>query len=125
MYKLRELVLYSFRRKLKFKFDRDPRRVSMKKSHRIKNDSEACAVSNECTVEKANLDGDRLNFYLLILLYIIQGFPVGLCSAFPIILQSKNSITYEDQVSKSCSDHLKVKILLQKINILHNEICGF
>jgi len=48
---------------------------------------------------KPNLDGDRLNFYLLILLYIIQGFPLGLSSSFPIILQSKKMVTYEDQVS--------------------------
>lgn len=48
---------------------------------------------------KPNLEGDRLNFYLLILLYIIQGFPLGLSSAFTIILQSKKMVTYEDQVS--------------------------
>jgi len=49
--------------------------------------------------EEPNLDGDRLNFYLLILLYIIQGFPIGLSIAFPIILQSKKKVSYEDQVS--------------------------
>lgn len=51
------------------------------------------------TAEKPNLDGDWLNFYLLIILYIIQGFPVGLSGALPIILQSKKMVTYEDQVS--------------------------
>ncbi|KAE9541283.1 hypothetical protein AGLY_004528 [Aphis glycines] len=51
--------------------------------------------------EKPNLDGDRLNFYLLILLYIIQGFPLGLSSAFTIILQSKKIVTYEDQATFS------------------------
>ncbi|XP_026823089.1 acetyl-coenzyme A transporter 1-like [Rhopalosiphum maidis] len=50
---------------------------------------------------KPNLDGDRLNFYLLILLYIIQGFPLGLSSSFPIILQSKKMVTYEDQATFS------------------------
>lgn len=50
--------------------------------------------------EKPNLDGDRLNFYLLTLLYIIQGFPIGLSSAIPIILQSNKTVTYEDQVSR-------------------------
>lgn len=62
-----------------------------------KDDQEEIQVSNKITLEKPNLDGDRLNFYLLILLYIIQGFPIGLCIALPIILQKK--ITYNDQVS--------------------------
>jgi len=48
-----------------------------------------------------NLDGDKLNFYLLILLYVIQGFPLGLSGALPIILQSKSMVTYEDQAAFS------------------------
>lgn len=49
--------------------------------------------------EPPSLGKDRLNFCLLILLYIIQGFPIGLCIAFPLILQNRKS-TYEDQVRK-------------------------
>jgi len=55
--------------------------------------------THKSTLEKPNLNGDRLNFYLLIILYIIQGIPVGLSGALPIILQSKKIVTYEDQVS--------------------------
>jgi len=49
--------------------------------------------------EKPNLDGDWLNLFLLIILYTIQGFPVGVSTALPLILQSKKMVTYEDQVS--------------------------
>lgn len=57
------------------------------------------AVPNKLMSDVPNLNGDWLNFYLLILLYIIQGFPIGLSGAFPIILQSKKLVTYEEQVS--------------------------
>lgn len=56
-------------------------------------------VSHGYTGEKPNLKGDRLNVCLLILLYIIQGFSVGLYTSLSIILQSKKSVTFEDQVS--------------------------
>jgi len=49
--------------------------------------------------EKPNLDGDRLNLFLLIILYTIQGFPIGVSTALPLILQSKKMVTYQDQVS--------------------------
>jgi len=65
------------------------------------NDSaEVYVVSLKSKSEKPNLDGDRLNIFLLILLYIIQGFPIGVSTALPLILQSKEMVTYEDQVSK-------------------------
>lgn len=49
--------------------------------------------------EKPNLDGDRLNLILLVILYTIQGFPIGVSTALPLILQSKKMVTYDDQVS--------------------------
>lgn len=70
----------------------------MTKSIRNRVDLEECEETCKHTSEKPNLDGDRLNFYLLIILYIIQGFPVGLSGVLPIILQSKKMVTYEDQV---------------------------
>jgi len=61
-------------------------------------DSEKCvAVLHKYTEEKPNLKGDRLNFILLIILYVIQGFPVGLTIAFSIILQDNKTITYSEQ----------------------------
>lgn len=58
-----------------------------------------CVDETMATSKPPSLDKDRLNFCLLILLYIIQGFPIGLCIAFPLILQNRKS-TYEDQVRK-------------------------
>lgn len=72
----------------------------MTKSIRNRVDLEGCeGTCSKPTSEKPNLDGDWFNFYLLIILYIIQGIPVGLSGALPIILQSKKMVTYEDQVS--------------------------
>lgn len=51
------------------------------------------------TWEKPNLKGDWLNFFLLILLYTMQGLPYGLSLSFSMILQSKQMVTYDEQVS--------------------------
>lgn len=61
-------------------------------------DQTAVEVKNREST-KPNLDGDRLNFYLLVSLYTIQGFPVGLSSALSMILQGRGMVTYRDQVS--------------------------
>jgi len=71
----------------------------MTESNRNRVDRDGCEGTCKSTFKKPNLNGDRLNFYLLIILYIIQGIPVGLSGALPIILQSKKMMTYEDQVS--------------------------
>ncbi|CAI6366795.1 unnamed protein product [Macrosiphum euphorbiae] len=76
----------------------------MTKSIRNRVDLEGCeGTCSKPTSEKPNLDGDWFNFYLLIILYIIQGIPVGLSGALPIILQSKKMVTYEDQAAFSIS----------------------
>lgn len=41
--------------------------------------------------------GDRMNIALLLFLYTLQGVPLGLSSAIPIIMQKKH-ITYKEQV---------------------------
>ncbi|XP_026808439.1 acetyl-coenzyme A transporter 1-like [Rhopalosiphum maidis] len=75
----------------------------MTESNRNRVDRDGCERTCKSTFEKPNLNGDRLNFYLLIILYIIQGIPVGLSGALPIILQSKKMVTYEDQAAFSIS----------------------
>lgn len=75
----------------------------MTKSIRNPVDLEECEGTRKPTSEKPNLDGDWINFYLLIILYIVQGIPIGLCGALPIILQSKKMVTYEDQAAFSIS----------------------
>lgn len=48
-----------------------------------------------------DLRGDRPNLLLLVLLYAIQGVPFGFTvTALPIIMQSKKTVSYEDQVSE-------------------------
>ncbi|VVC36429.1 Major facilitator superfamily domain,Acetyl-coenzyme A transporter 1 [Cinara cedri] len=46
---------------------------------------------------KQNLKGDWLNFFLLLLLYTMQGLPLGISMVLPITLQSKNNTTYHEQ----------------------------
>uniref|UniRef100_A0A1B6MEX5 Major facilitator superfamily (MFS) profile domain-containing protein n=2 Tax=Graphocephala atropunctata TaxID=36148 RepID=A0A1B6MEX5_9HEMI len=44
----------------------------------------------------SSLDGDRGNIALLLLLYLLQGIPLGLTSTVPLILQNKG-VLYTDQ----------------------------
>lgn len=48
---------------------------------------------------KPNLKGDWLNFYLLMLLYTLQGLPLGLSTALPIIFQSTKLVSFDEQVN--------------------------
>lgn len=45
------------------------------------------------------VSGDGWNIALLLFLYLLQGIPLGLSAAIPIILQNKK-VSYKDQVSK-------------------------
>lgn len=42
------------------------------------------------------LEGDRLNVALLLLLYVLQGIPLGIAASIPYLLQSRH-ITYKEQ----------------------------
>lgn len=44
----------------------------------------------------ANLEGDYKNVFLLLLLYVLQGIPLGMAGSIPMILQNKN-ISYKQQ----------------------------
>lgn len=48
---------------------------------------------------KPSTVGDRLNIAILLFLYTLQGVPLGLSAAIPIIMQKKH-ITYKEQVRK-------------------------
>jgi len=56
-------------------------------------------VDDKNSSEKPNLKGDWLNFFLLLLLYTMQGIQYGLSMAMPIILQSHKNVSYKDQVN--------------------------
>ncbi|XP_060878681.1 acetyl-coenzyme A transporter 1-like [Metopolophium dirhodum] len=63
----------------------------------LENLTAVAVVDDSNSVEKPNLKGDWLNFFLLLLLYTMQGIPFGLASAMPIILQSNKNVSYNDQ----------------------------
>lgn len=56
-------------------------------------------TDNSNSADKPNLKGDWLNFFLLLLLYTMQGIPLGIAAAMPIILQSNKNVSYKDQVN--------------------------
>jgi PAT family acetyl-CoA transporter-like MFS transporter 1 len=52
----------------------------------------------------ANLKGDKQNIALLLCLYTLQGIPLGLSSAIPMILQNRG-VSYKQQVSPICAQN--------------------
>lgn len=76
-----------------------------------KEESGKSKVPTDWNTDKSDLNGDWLNFFLLLLLYVMQGMPIGLASAIPIILQSKKNVTYQDQVGVTleCRVHIIFK----------------
>lgn len=52
--------------------------------------------------------GDRLNIAILLFLYTLQGVPLGLSAAIPIIMQKKH-ITYKEQVKQFECTKIKSK----------------
>lgn len=50
--------------------------------------------------EAANIEGDRINLGLLLLLYTLQGIPLGLSNAIPMLLQ-KRGASYQTQAQFS------------------------
>ena len=52
----------------------------------------------------SNLEGDRLHLVLLVLLYVLQGVPMGLDQAIPLILARRN-VPYSEQAAFSISTY--------------------
>lgn len=48
---------------------------------------------------KSNIKGDEWNILLLLFLYTLQGIPLGLSAAIPMILQNRG-VSYKQQVSQ-------------------------
>ena len=65
----------------------------------LENLTALAVVDDSNSAEKPNLKGDWLNFFLLLLLYTMQGIPLGIAAAMPIILQSNKNVSYKDQVN--------------------------
>lgn len=56
--------------------------------------------SNYGVAQKGSLKGDRTNIALLFFLYTLQGIPLGLSAAIPMILQNRG-VSYKQQVKIS------------------------
>lgn len=53
---------------------------------------------------KANVKDDRLNIFVLLVLYSIQAIPYGISLAIPIIIQNMHQSSFNEQVSQnSCT----------------------
>lgn len=52
------------------------------------------------TAVKANAKGDIRNIGILLVLYTLQGIPMGFSSAISIIIQNMHLSSYNDQVRK-------------------------
>lgn len=55
---------------------------------------------------QSNIKGDEKNILLLFFLYTLQGIPLGLSAAIPMILQNRG-VTYKQQVCRSNSVYLE------------------
>lgn len=53
--------------------------------------------------EQSDLRGDRSNIAILFFLYLLQGIPLGLTAAIPMLLQNRGA-SYKQQVSGSGLD---------------------
>lgn len=76
----------------------------MKKSSIISENGLAVASFNP-SAAGPDLKGDWQNFFLLLLLYTMQGLPLGISTALPIIFQSKKVVSYQEQVNP-CANHV-------------------
>jgi len=56
-------------------------------------------VTKESMLVKPNLKGDWPNIFVLLLLYMMQGIPLGIIVVIPMLLQSKQNVTYKEQVN--------------------------
>jgi len=65
----------------------------------LENTTAVAADDDSNSAEKPSLKGDWLNFFLLLLLYTMQGIPFGLTLAMPIIFQNNKNVSYKDQVN--------------------------
>lgn len=67
---------------------------------RKKNKSDEKNKTDQLPSEKSNLTGDYKNIAVLLLLYMMQGIPVGITAAVPILLQNRG-VTYKEQAAFS------------------------
>lgn len=64
-------------------------------------------IENHETPVRANSKGDKRNIFVLLVLYTLQGVPLGLSLAIPIIIQTIHRSSFKEQVCKIIDDLLK------------------
>ena len=85
------------------------RKCKAKKS-RAKKQAEKKQAEEKQSMLK-DLDGDKLHVLILFFLYILQGIPLGLKSAIPLLLSNRN-VPYKEQATYSISSYpFSMKIL--------------
>lgn len=70
--------------------------MESRKENKNKSDSE----NDEISGEKSDLTGDYGNVAVLLLLYLMQGIPLGITAAIPLLLQNRG-VTYKEQAAFS------------------------
>lgn len=70
-------------------------------------DKPRSSKTEDVALKDTNLNGDWSNFFLLILMYAMQGLCLGLITAIPILLKSRPDGTYYEQV-KPLKDIIKI-----------------
>lgn len=60
-------------------------------------ETEELLENGEILNQESNIKGDELNIAVLLFLYTLQGIPLGLAGAVPMLLQNRG-ITYTQQV---------------------------
>lgn len=90
--------------------EKGPKKRSRSK---MRSDAEHDAESPPLPVEDSTDDkdeGDGWNIAILLFLYLLQGIPLGLSAAIPLILTNRK-VDYKDQVS--CAFNLEEKLITQ------------
>jgi hypothetical protein len=67
---------------------------------RMKSKSDNDKQDDALNCERSDLSGDYRNVAVLLLLYLMQGIPLGITAAIPILLQNKG-VTYKEQAAFS------------------------
>lgn len=74
--------------------------MSLTKRKRSVEDEELLENGDAATyTSQSNIKGDEFNIAVLLFLYTLQGIPLGLAGAIPMLLQNRG-ITYTQQVYK-------------------------
>ncbi|XP_049290399.1 acetyl-coenzyme A transporter 1 [Anopheles funestus] len=71
-----------------------------KKTDRVDREALLLPVDDEEKLEKSDLRGDWGNIAILFFLYLLQGIPIGLASAIPMLLQNRGA-SYKQQAEFS------------------------